>query len=208
MAERGDQLHRQVFHEFTNLCLSLQNLSIPTVAEVYGLAAAAGFQLAMSCDLLVASSKASFSTPGVKFGVFCTTPGVALARNLSAKLSMKMLLTGEPLSAQEAMMHGLLSDLVNVDACQNDDTKGREELERRVSELIKKIAYNSRPIVALGKKAFYKQTACADIKSAYEIGTSAMLDTVKYEDTQSGLKAFASKKKPVWSHSDSKLKVN
>lgn len=117
----------------------LVNSPLPTIAEVYGLAAAAGFQLALSCDLLIASDKASFSTPGVKFGIFCSTPGVALARNLPPKLSMKMLLTGEPISAQEAFKYGLVSEVVSAD-----------KLTERVNQIVQLINHNSKPVIALG----------------------------------------------------------
>lgn len=192
--ETGQNHHQQVFKEFTDLCLSLKNLPIPTIAEVQGLAAAAGYQLAASCDLIIASDKASFSTPGVKFGVFCSTPAVPLSRNVSSKISLKMLFTGEPISAQEAYTHGIVSDVVNNDS-----------LEKRVNQIGKLIEANSRPIVALGKKCFYKQIELNDLSDAYKVASEAMLENLKFEDTQSGLKAFASKSKPVWTHSENKL---
>lgn len=146
--EKGAQLHQQVFGEFTQLCLALQKLPVPVIAEVkgrpyslvlfrlkilwwsqsqsclmplssrLGLAAAAGLQLAASCDMIVASRHASFSTPGVKFGVFCSTPAVALSRNISHKIAAKMLFTGEPLSAHAALQHGLISHVVDDDNSQ------------------------------------------------------------------------------------------
>lgn len=201
-AERGRQVHVKVFEEFTRLCLSLRDLSVPSIAEVYGLAAAAGCQLAVSCDLIVASSHAAFSTPGVKFGVFCSTPGVALARNLSPKLSAKMLLTGAPMPAREAYMHGLVSEL--VDPC--PDPKA---LEDRVNALVAQIVSNSRSVIALGKSCLYKQLdKGSDLEAAYKVASGAMLDNLTIADTQSGLKAFAQKKKPVWTHSDEKIEVN
>ena len=191
--ESGKDLHEKVFNEFTNLCLGLQNLPIPTIAEVQGLAAAAGCQLAASCDMIIASDKATFSTPGVKFGVFCSTPGVALTRNISQKLAAKMLFTGEAINADEALRHGLITEIVKGDL---------SELEKRVNEICKLIAANSRFIVALGKRCLNEQTQTEHLNEAYKIACDAMLDNLKFEDTQSGLKAFANKKKPIWSHTN------
>ena len=194
----GHDLHRQVFEEFTDLCLTLKNLPVPTIAEVQGIAAAAGYQLAASCDLIVASNKASFSTPGVKFGVFCSTPGVPLSRNVSSKIGLKMLFTGDPVTATEAFNHGMISEVVNID-------NSSDNLEKRVLEIAKKIESNSKYIVSLGKKCFYKQIEATELKDAYKIASEVMLDNLKYEDTQLGLKAFATKSKPIWTHSPKKL---
>jgi enoyl-CoA hydratase/carnithine racemase len=151
--------------------------------------------LAASCDLLVAASSALFSTPGVKFGVFCSTPGVAVARNISNKLALRMLFTGETINATQAFSYGLLSELVDQP----------EHLEARVNEIVKQIAANSAPIVALGKRSFYEQMNCGgNLNNAYRVATEAMLENLKYEDTQNGLNAFATKKKPIWTHSNKK----
>lgn len=165
------------------------------------MAAAAGLQLALSCDIIVASDKASFSTPGVKFGVFCTTPGVALSRNISKKMAAKMLFTGDPIQAEDALTHGLISELVYS----NEESPDQDLLQKRVDEMCETISANSRHIVGLGKNAFYKQVDQVTIESAYQIGCKVMLDNLKYEDTQSGLKAFAAKQKPAWSHSPKKI---
>lgn len=196
--EKGHDLHRQVFDEFTDLCLTLKKLPVPTIAEVQGIAAAAGYQLAASCDLIVASNKASFSTPGVKFGVFCSTPGVALSRAVSSKISLKMLFTGDAVTATEAYNHGIISEVVNID-------NSSDNLEKRVLEIAKKIESNSKHIVTLGKKCFYQQIETPELEDAYKIASQVMLDNLKYEDTQLGLKAFATKKKPIWTHSAKKL---
>lgn len=196
-SDRGVEHHREVFDQFTKLCMSLKNLPVPTIAEVDGLAAAAGFQLASSCDLIVASDRASFSTPGVKFGVFCSTPGVPLSRNVSSKISLKMLFTGEPITALEAYNHGIISEIVTI----NNDP---EILRERVNEIAKKIMSNSKPIIALGKECFYKQIEMKNLEDAYKIAGETMVNNLKYEDTQSGLEAFAAKRKPQWSHSNKK----
>ncbi len=198
--EKGAELHQAVFEEFTNLCLNLKRLPIPVIAEVKGLAAAGGLQLALSCDLIIAANRASFSTPGVKFGVFCTTPGVALSRNVSQKIAAKMLFTGEAIGAKEALQQGLISEMVDL------DSEGREgALEERVNQVCEMIAANSSGVISLGKKAFYEQVNEASVESAYEIGCRTMVENLKFEDTQSGLAAFAAKKKPVWSHSTKKI---
>ncbi|RNA21170.1 enoyl- hydratase domain-containing mitochondrial [Brachionus plicatilis] len=196
--DKGQNLHKQVFNEFTDLCLTLKNLPVPTIAEVQGLAAAAGYQLAASCDLIVASNKASFSTPGVKFGVFCSTPAVPLSRNVSPKISLKMLFTGDAVTADEAYTHGIISEVVNVD-------NSSENLEKKVFEIARKIEANSRFIVTLGKKCFYKQIEAPELSDAYKIASEVMLDNLMYEDTQLGLNAFATKTKPIWTHSAKKL---
>lgn len=202
--EKGEEMHTAVFRECTKLCMSLRELPIPTVAEVHGLAAAAGFQIAASCDLIVASNKASFSTPGVRFGLFCTTPGVALARSgIGAKQALRMLYTGEPMSSQQALTHGLISELVESDVL--DEEASMQLLRKRVDDLLKKIESNSKWVIAHGKKAFYEQSEMNHLSDAYRVASAAMVDNLKYVDTQQGLKAFANKKKPSWSHSNEKI---
>jgi enoyl-CoA hydratase/carnithine racemase len=106
-----------------------------------------------------------------------------------------MLFTGETMNSQDALKYGLLSELVDQP----------EQLETRINEIVKQIAVNSAPVVALGKKSFYEQISCGgNLEKAYCVATEAMLDNLKYEDTQNGLNAFASKKKPIWSHSNKK----
>lgn len=184
-----------MIQEFTRLCFSLQQLPIPTIAQVSGLAAAAGLQLALSCDLLIASSQALFSTPGVKFGIFCSTPGVPLSRMTSSKISLKMLYTGEPISASEAFQAGLITEMIEND----------QNLDKRILEIIKMIEVNPKGVLALGKKCFYEQIKHNDLKYAYDVASKEMIDNLTYEDTQQGLKAFAKKQKPLWSHSNKKL---
>ena len=156
--------------------------------------------MASSCDIVVASRHASFSTPGVKFGVFCSSPGVALTRNVNHKLAAKMLFTGEAIDAQAALQHGLVSELVD------DEEAGQELLNKKVNEMCKKIATNSKSVTSLGKKAFYEQIIRSDTASAYAIACRAMVENLELEDTQLGLKAFANKKKPVWLNSLHKIK--
>jgi enoyl-CoA hydratase/carnithine racemase len=154
--------------------------------------------------LIVASSRASFSTPGIKFGVFCSTPGVALARLVSSKIALRMLLTGEALKASDALTHGVVSELVSV-ADELNEVDSVRALEERVAQVVGMIEANSGPIVALGKRAFYEQTGVERIEESYERATKAMCENLRYVDCQKGLSAFAAKKKPVWSHSTEKV---
>ena len=126
--------------------------------------------------------------------MFCTTPGVALSRSVSSKIALKMLFTGEAMNAEQALQHGIISDLVKIGS-----------VEARVNEIAKLIVANSKPVIALGKKAFYKQIEQASLGEAYKLASCVMVDNLKYEDTQSGLEAFANKKKPVWSNSNKKI---
>jgi enoyl-CoA hydratase/carnithine racemase len=191
--------HENLFNQCANLCLKLKKLPIPTIAQVSGLAAAAGFQLALSCDLIVSTNTSSFSTPGVKFGLFCSTPGVALSRNVSSKISLKMLFTGEPIHANEAFQHGLVSEVVNTD---NDP----DALSKRVNHLSRLILANSKPVIEMGKKCFYHQIEFNNnLEKAYEVAGKTMVDNIKLKDTQIGMKAFKLKSKPVWTHSNDKI---
>ncbi len=128
--------------------------------------------------------------------MFCSTPAVALTRNINSKLAAKMLFTGNSIKAEEALMHGLVSEIIEL-----------EKLEERVHELALQISANSRFIVALGKKCLYEQINKSDINQAYDIACETMLDNLKYSDTQSGLDAFANKKKPIWSHQNTKIEL-
>lgn len=190
--------HENLFNECTNLCLKLKKLPMPTIAQVSGLAAAAGFQLASSCDMIVATNKSSFSTPGVKFGLFCSTPGVALSRNVSSKISLKMLFTGEPIFANEALQHGLITEIVNID---NDPNA----LTKRVDHLCSLIKANSKPVIEMGKACFYQQIEFNNnLEKAYQVAGETMVNNIKLKDTQIGMKAFKSKSKPIWTHLNEK----
>ena len=129
--------------------------------------------------------------------MFCTTPGVALSRNVSSKIALRMLFTGEAINAEQALQHGIISELVK--------TSQGVSVENRVNEIAKLIVANSKPVISLGKSAFYKQIEQSSLSEAYKQASCAMVDNLKYEDTQSGLEAFASKKKPVWSNSNKKV---
>ncbi|KAF1653611.1 Enoyl-CoA hydratase domain-containing protein 3, mitochondrial, partial [Eudyptes chrysocome] len=166
----------------------IQKLPVPVIAKVNGLATAAGCQLVASCDIAVASEKSQFATPGVNIGLFCSTPAVALGRSLPRKVALEMLFTGEPLSAQEALMHGLVSKVVPED-----------KLEEETMKISHKICKSSKSILALGKATFYRQMT-QDLDTAYKMTTQVMVDNLTLRDGQEGIEAFIQKRKPVWSH--------
>jgi enoyl-CoA hydratase/carnithine racemase len=156
------------------------------IAEVAGIATAAGCQLVATCDLAVASSGAQFATPGVKIGLFCTTPMVALTRAIGRKRAMKMLLTGEPIDARTAAEWGLVNDVVEPD-----------RLELATRALAERIASSAGFVVGLGKAAFYAQIDL-DQPKAYAYAKEVMSMNALAEDAQEGMEAFVSKRNPVW----------
>jgi len=139
------------------------------------------------CDLVVCSEQSQFATPGVKIGLFCTTPGVAVGRALSStKKAMEMLLTGKPISAQEALEYGLVNKVV-----------GREKLKEETWGLAEIVAASSGDALRLGKKAFYRQMK-EDIGVAYEIAGKVMVSNLEYADAKEGISAFLEKREPKW----------
>ncbi|KAM6176852.1 enoyl-CoA hydratase domain-containing protein 3, mitochondrial [Erethizon dorsatum] len=186
--EQGRDYHTEVFQTCSEVMMLIRNHPVPIIAMVNGLATAAGCQLVASCDIAVASDKSSFATPGVNVGLFCSTPGVALGRAVPRKVALEMLFTGEPISAQEAMLHGLLSKVVP-----------EEQLKEETMKIAKKIASLSRPVVSLGKATFYKQLS-QDVRTAYSLTSQVMVDNLALQDGQEGIKAFVQKRKPTWSH--------
>ncbi|NXJ09771.1 ECHD3 protein, partial [Odontophorus gujanensis] len=180
--------HAQVFEMCAEVMTLIQRLPVPVIAKVNGLATAAGCQLVASCDIAVASEKSRFATPGVNIGLFCSTPAVALGRSLPRKVALEMLFTGEPLSAHEALMHGLVSRVVPED-----------KLEEETTRISHKICQSSKSVLALGKATFYRQMA-QDLDTAYKITSQVMVDNLTLRDGQEGIEAFIQKRKPVWSH--------
>lgn len=181
-----DPEHLPLFQACTNIMLSLRRLPQPVIARVHGMATAAGCQLVASCDLAVAAESARFATPGVNIGLFCSTPMVALSRNVPAKQAMNMLLTGEAVSAEEALGHGLVSHVVSD-----------EDLDQVVDVLAAKLASKSAPVVSLGKAAFYRQLELSE-EEAYALTAQVMADNLKRPDAREGIGAFLEKRKPVW----------
>ncbi|XP_020855342.1 enoyl-CoA hydratase domain-containing protein 3, mitochondrial [Phascolarctos cinereus] len=187
--EQSQDYHAEVFQTCAEVMMLIQKHPVPIIAKVNGLATAAGCQLVASCDIALASEKSHFATPGVNIGLFCSTPAVALGRSVPKKVALEMLFTGEPITAQEALRHGLLSRVVP-----------EEKLEEETMKIAQKICSSSRSVVAMGKATFYRQLT-QDLKGAYHLASHAMLDNLATQDGQEGITAFIQKRKPVWSHS-------
>ena len=168
------------------LMMSIQKLPQPVIAAVEGVATAAGCQLVATCDLAVASETARFSTPGVHIGLFCSTPMVALSRNVSNKHAMEMLLTGDMVSADDAYRIGLVNRVV---------TAGK--VSENALELARQIAAKSMLTVKLGKQAFYRQREL-NLADAYKLTIDVMVDNMLARDAEEGLNAFIEKRDPSW----------
>ena len=158
----------------------------PVIAEINGVATAAGCQLVASCDLAIASDKSKFATPGVNIGLFCSTPMVALSRNVSKKDSMKMLLTGDMIDAAEAKRISLINDHVSA-----------EKLNESVLSLANKIATKPRSVVKIGKEAFYRQYEMS-LSEAYEFTSEVMTENSLADDAKEGITSFLEKRDPIW----------
>jgi enoyl-CoA hydratase/carnithine racemase len=182
----GEAEYTAVFEACTRVMEAIRLLPKPVIAQVQGLATAAGCQLVATCDIAVAADNAAFATPGVQIGLFCTTPGVAVARSVMPKKAMEMLLTGRPISAREALEFGLISRIAPAD-----------ELEEQVMDLARQIASASAQTLALGKAAFYKQIEM-DRPSAYQFAGKVMVDNLLEDDAHEGITAFLEKRPPVW----------
>lgn len=179
--------YRELFDVCTELMALVQSIPQPVIAQVQGLATAAGCQLAATCDLVVASESAAFATPGVKIGLFCTTPMVALTRAIGRKRAMEMLLTGRLVDAPTAAEWGLVNRVVPA-----------AELETATRELAGQVAASSSFTVALGKQAFYAQTDLEQPK-AYAYAKEVMSMNALAADAQEGIGAFLEKRSPCWS---------
>jgi enoyl-CoA hydratase/carnithine racemase len=186
MIERDPAFYRHVFDVCSELMETIQAIPQPVIAQVHGIATAAGCQLAATCDLVVASEDARFATPGVKIGLFCSTPMVALSRAVGQKKSMEMLLTGEFVSAEEALVEGLVNKVVPA-----------EELEAEARKLAEKIAEASPLVVGVGKQAFYRQLEMPT-EQAYAYTREVMSFNATFADAQEGMCAFLEKRKPEW----------
>jgi enoyl-CoA hydratase/carnithine racemase len=186
MTGRTKAEYRELFGACSVVMQGLRKLPQPVIARVQGMATAAGCQLAASCDLVVAARDAQFSAPGVKIGLFCTTPMVPLVRAVPAKLALEMLFTGEPISAERALQAGLVNRVVSAD-----------QLDAAVQEFCAAILASSPQVIALGKEAFYAQLS-DDEATAYERAVEIITDNAMQADAQEGFLAFLEKRPPVW----------
>ena len=182
----GRAYTRQLMQDCSALMQAIIHLPQPVIAAVEGVATAAGCQLVATCDLAVASSAAKFSTPGVHIGLFCSTPMVALTRNVARKAAMEMLLAGEMITAEHARGIGLINRVAEAG-------KARAEALR----LARKIAAKSAAIVKLGKQAFYRQIDM-NIADAYAYASEVMVENMMARDAEEGIGAFVEKRDPNW----------
>ena len=177
----------KLFKECSDLMTKILTIPQPVIAEVPGVAAAAGCQLVATCDLAIASEKASFMTPGVNIGLFCSTPMVAVSRNLNRKKTMELLLTGKSLSAREAVQFGLINKCVK-----------HKELLNITLKMASLIASKPKSTVKIGKEAFYKQIELP-INEAYNYTSKVMASNMLEIDAKEGIEAFLEKRDPLWS---------
>ncbi len=178
--------YQKLFAQCTRMMLAIQNLPVPVIARVQGLATAAGCQLVAQCDLAVAASHASFGVNGIDVGLFCATPSVPLVRNIPAKQAMEMLLTGEFITADEARVRGLVNRVVPLEA-----------LDRELEKLVSSILAKPRDAIAMGKALFYKQRETG-IEAAYQLAGQTMACNMSHPVAQEGVQAFIEKRKPQW----------
>lgn len=186
LVDRTREEEAHIFDVCSTLMLALERISKPVVAQVQGPAFAAGCQLVASCDLAVAAETATFATPGVKIGLFCSTPMVALSRNIGQKRAMQMLMTGKPIDASTALSWGLVNDVVPGD-----------DVEAASHELAESVAVASMVPIRTGKRAFYEQRTLTTTE-AYQRMSHVMADNAVTCDAQEGIGAFLEKREPVW----------
>lgn len=185
-AQHGREHHKKVFSACTKLMTLIQDIPIPVIAEVGGLATAAGCQLVATCDMVVAADSVRFATPGVNIGLFCSTPAVAVARSLTRRVALEMAFTGEPISAEKACLHGLVNKVVPA-----------EELSSETMKLARKICSSSAEVISLGKVCFYQQVGMGR-NQAYNLAEDAMVCNLSLPDGQEGIAAFLEKRSPKW----------
>jgi len=182
----SEESYRELFSLCSEVMLRLRRLQQPVIARVQGMATAAGCQLVAACDLAVAADTAIFATPGVKIGLFCTTPMVPLVRAIPAKAALEMLLTGAPITAQRAWQLGLINRVVPL-----------SDIDAAITEYVDAILTYSPMTIRLGKAAFYNQQPL-DEWTAYEQATDVMIDNALCAEAQEGIQAFLQKRRPVW----------
>ena len=185
--DKNEERFENIFELCSKLMLKIVKLPKPVIAGVQGIATAAGCQLVASCDLVIASDNSKFATPGINIGLFCSTPMVAVSRNVNRKQMMEMLLLGEFVSPSKAQEIGLINKIVN-----------KEELETETIKVAKIIASKPTTTVAIGKKAFYKQLDM-NIEDAYKYTSKVMITNMLEKDAQEGISAFIDNRDPKWS---------
>jgi enoyl-CoA hydratase/carnithine racemase len=178
--------YRQLFDQCSRMMLGILKLPVPVIARVHGTATAAGCQLVAQCDLAVASDNATFAVSGVSYGLFCSTPSVPLLRNVAPKHAMEMLVTGDFISARQAMERGLVNRVV-----------APEQLDAEIAKLIASILDKPRAAIAMGKELVYRQREMG-IEAAYQLAGQTMAVNMMDSCAQEGFKAFTEKRKPSW----------
>lgn len=185
-ADKGLKFFTTLINSCSNLMLNILKIPKPVIAEVNGIATAAGCQLVATCDLAYASDKVLFATPGVNIGLFCSTPMVALSRVAKNKHSMEMLLTGDIISAEKAKQIALINNYFD-----------EKSLSNEVNVIAKKITSKSSLTLKIGKKAFYDQSEM-NVKDAYHYASEIMIKNMMEYDSEEGINAFLEKRKPEW----------
>ncbi|MBK8522779.1 MAG: enoyl-CoA hydratase [Betaproteobacteria bacterium] len=177
---------QKLFKAMARVCTTLQRLPQPVIARIHGVATAAGCQLVAACDLAVAADVARFGTSGINVGLFCTSPGVALSRNIGRKMAMEMLLTGGLIDAQTALARGLINRVVPAD-----------KLDEELAALVASITNKSPLAVGMGKRAFYEQLEMG-VDAAYQLAAESMACNMMAADAAEGIDAFTEKRPPSW----------
>ena len=177
---------RELFTTCSRVMTQITRLPVPVIARIDGIATAAGCQLVAACDLAICTEASRFATSGVKYGLFCSTPMVALSRNLARKAAMEMLLTGDFIDARTAHRQGLVNHVVAAG-----------ELDGAVAAMIERLVDKPRAVLALGKQAFYAQLELG-LEEAYAMTTEVIVDNALGEEFEEGLSAFVEKRRPVW----------
>jgi enoyl-CoA hydratase/carnithine racemase len=186
MLDRSLDEEREIFAVCNKLMATVQSVPVPVIAAPHGIATAAGCQLVATCDLAIASDDCRFATSGVRYGLFCSTPGVAVARNISRKHALEMLLTGRFIDAATAEHWGLINRAVP-----------RDQLDKEVMTLVNELAQLSRSTLQIGKEGFYQQIEATQAQ-AYEMMAEVISCNAIANDGQEGIAAFIEKRKPVW----------
>ena len=185
-SDPGKAFQQQVFHQCGRMMTTLTELPQPVIARVHGIATAAGCQLVSMCDLAVAAAGARFAVSGINLGLFCSTPGVGLSRNIQRKQAFEMLVTGDFIDAETARQRGLVNRVVAAD-----------QLDAEVRKLTDSICAKSAVAVAMGKQLFYRQLEMG-LDGAYQLASETMACNMMAEDAREGIDAFIEKRKPVW----------